>query len=288
MASSRASTPSTDARARARRMQEEQQRRDRRRRSLWIWGAVLAAALAAALVVALVANQGRDAAAEAGPLPAVANTEGGVALTSTTALADGGEDVGEVKAADVQVPEGAGGQPESVPGAEAPGDGEPHHVVVYADFNCVHCAEFEMSNAEQLNTWLDEGKATVEYRIVDFLSTPGNQNYSARAANAAYCVAEQKPEAYNAFVEGLFAAYQQHGGKGISDDELVDRAEELGADISSCVKDDAYRPAVAYATAKAKAAGVGGTPTVLMDGKNWAIDGAEDSFGDWASAKIEG
>ena len=39
---------------------------------------------------------------------------------------------------------------------------------------------------------------------------------------------------------------------------------------------------------QAKAAGVGGTPTVLMDGKNWAIDGAEDSFGDWASAKIEG
>ena len=40
-----------------------------------------------------------------------------------------------------------------------------------------------------------KSQVTVEYRMVDYLSAPNNQNYSARAANAAYCVADQKPEA---------------------------------------------------------------------------------------------
>lgn len=288
MASRSASTTTTDARARARRMQEEQHRKDRRRRSLIIWGAVLAAALVAALVVALVLNRG-DGASASGPLPSAANAEGGITLTSATALAEGTGPDGDVSAEQVDVPEQpATGQPESIPGNAAPAEGEPSHVVVYADFNCVHCADFEKSNADVLNQWLTAGEATVEYRIVDFLSTPGNQNYSARAANAAYCVAEQAPESYNPFVTSLFSAYEERRGQGLSDDELVQRASDMGLDIGSCVKDDTYRPAVAYTTAKAKAAGVGGTPTVFVDGKNWAIDGAEDTFADWAGAKVSG
>lgn len=288
MASSSSSTPATDARARARRMQEDQHRRDRRRRSLLIWGSVLAAALAAALVVAFVLGQGATKVPEAGRMPAVANAEGGVTMTSPTALSDGGDDVGEVKAADVQVPEPSEEQPETIPATAAPAEGEPHHVVVYADFNCVHCSEFEHDNSERLNTWLESGKATVEYRLVDYLSTPGNRNYSARAANAAYCVAEEAPESYDRFVTALFAEYEQHRGKGLSDKDLIARAEDAGADVSSCIRDGDHRAAVAYATNKAQAARVTGTPTVFVDGKNWALDGAEQSFADWAGAKIDG
>ena len=281
--------PASDARARARQMQEDQQRRDRQRRSMIIWGSVLATALVLALVVTAVLRGGGNAVKDAGPMPSAANQQGGLTLTSTTALADGGRDLGEVRHADVAVPEELSkSQPETIPDTAAPAAGEPHHIVVYADFNCVHCAEFEHENNAKLAEWLDAGKATVEYRIVNYLSTPGNRNYSARAANAAYCVAEQKPEAYNAFVTGLFTAYEQHGGKGLKDDALIQRGKDVGADIGSCVKGGTYRPAVEYVTNKAKAAGVAGTPTLFVDGKNWAIDGSEETFADWASGLIDG
>ena len=60
--------------------------------------------------------------------------------------------------------------------------------------------------------------------MVDFLSAPNTQNYSARAANDAYCVADQTPEAYNGFVTALFGTYQEHGGKGIDNAALTQLA----------------------------------------------------------------
>ncbi|WP_260983887.1 DsbA family protein, partial [Rothia kristinae] len=85
----------------------------------------------------------------------------------------------------------ASSQPETLPNTEARGDGEPTRIVLYEDFNCVHCADFESTNGDQIEQWLEQGEVTVEYRMVDYLSAPNNQNYSARAANAAYCVADQ-------------------------------------------------------------------------------------------------
>ena len=281
-------TSATDARARARQIQEQQRRRDGRRRTGVIWGSVLAALLVIGLIVAFVLTRGDDEAAAAGPAPAVANEEGGVTLTSATALAEGAG-AREVDPSTVEVPEQtAAQQPESIPAAEAPAEGEPSHIVLYADFNCVHCADFEVANAEQMEQWLEAGEATVEYRIVDFLSAPNNQNYSARSANAAYCVADQNPEAYNGFVTALFGTYHEHGGEGIDNAGLIQLAQDHGADIASCVEDGTFRSAVEHTTRQAQEAGVRGTPTVFMNGENWAISGAEQSFRDWASAKIAG
>ena len=43
-------------------------------------------------------------------------------------------------------------------------------------------------------------------------------------------MAEQAPEQYDPFVTDVFGAYEGHGGKGLSDDELAQRAEALGRD----------------------------------------------------------
>ena len=278
-------TSATDARARARQIQEEQRRKDRRRRTGVIWGSVLAVVLVIGLVVAFVLNRNGDDAAAAGPIPAVTDEQGGVELTSATDLAEGAGER-EVDPSRIEVPkQSASSQPETLPNTEARADGEPTRIVLYADFNCVHCADFESSNADQIEQWLEQGEATVEYRMVDFLSAPNNQNFSARAANAAYCVAEQAPEHYNAFVTDVFGAYEGHGGKGLSDDELAQRAEALGADVSDCMEQDTYRPAVAYTTQKAKAAPIQGTPTVYVDGQWWT---REQAFQEWASPIVEG
>lgn len=288
MASRNTASTATDARTRARQMQAEQQRKDRRRRTAVIWGSVLAALLLIGLVVALMTRGQGDDVATAGPMPAAAGEEGGVTLTSPTTLADPGLGEREVDAAAVQVPEGPVEQPAATaPGTQPRAEGDPAHVVVYADFNCVHCAQFEAQNAALMEGWLADGKATVEYRIVDFLSAPNNQNYSARAANAAYCVAEEAPDKYDPFVTDLFGAWEGHGGKGLSDDEIGQRAEALGADVTDCMEQDTYRPAVAYTTQKAKAAPIQGTPTVYVDGE-WYDQSSNPDFAAWAQQKIEG
>lgn len=291
MASRNPAPSEVDARARARQMQVDQQKKARRRRTATIWGAVLAAVLVIGLIVGFVVkgSQGTEISAT-GPVPGVVNEEGGVEMTSATTLADSGKGQRQVDSSSVAVPETATAPEEltTIPAVGEPADGEPAQIVVYADFNCVHCAEFESQNSEQLQSWLKDGKATVEYRMVNFLSAPNNKNYSARSANAAYCVAAAKPEAYNEFTTGLFMAWEGHGGKGLSDDELIQRADALGVDIEGCLKDNTYRPAVEWATNKAKAAGVAGTPTVFVDGKNWSIDGGDKSFVDWAKPMVEG
>ena len=233
------------------------------------------------------ALRAHDAAA-AGPIPAVANEQGGIELTSATGLAEGAGER-EVDPSRIEVPkQSASSQPETLPDTEARADGEPTRIVLYADFNCVHCADFESTNGDQIEQWLEQGEVTVEYRMVDYLSAPNNQNYSARAANAAYCVADQKPEAYNGFVAALFAAYDEHQGKGLDNAAITQLAQEHGADIASCVEDGTFRSAVEHTTRQARVAGVAGTPTVFVDGKNWALDGEDKTFTDWAGAKIAG
>lgn len=290
MASRNTSPSAADARARARQMQAEQQRKDRRRRTWTIWGSVLAALLVVGLIVGLVVkNAGGQEVPAAGPMPAAANDEGGVTVASPTSLKDTGKQERQVDSSTVAVPQQQT-DPQSltsIPDGGAEGD-TPTKIVLYADFNCVHCSEFEQANGEQLTQWVQDGKATVEYRMVNFLSNPGNKNYSARSANAAYCVATQKPEAYFEFATGLFQAFPGHSGKGLSDDDLAQRAEALGADVKGCIDDGTYRSAVEYTTNKAKAAGVVGTPTVFVNGKNWSIDGGDKSFQDWARPMVEG
>lgn len=279
-----------DSRARARQMQEQQRRKERRNRRLAIWGTIGAIVLVVALVIAFVLTRGSQDVPDQGQAASAANQQGGVTLTGPTELGEPAEKLGdEVDASAVQVPEEpAQEQPESIPGAEEPADGEPAQIVVYADFNCSHCYEFEQSNADYLEGLLDEGKATVEYRMVGFLDNPGSGNYSSRAAAASYCVADEAPEAYDRFVTDVFATFAEKQGQGLSDEELVSTASDAGADISSCVEDKTYRPMVKYTTAKAQEAGVRGTPTVFVNGKNWAVDGKDQSFQEFTDAQIEG
>src|SRR5699024_12135031 len=66
-------------------------------------------------------------------------------------------------------------------------------IIIYADPNCVYCAQFEAENSEALDELAEDGYS-IEYRIVNFLDNPGTDNYSSRAANAMACMAEEHPE----------------------------------------------------------------------------------------------
>ena len=91
----------------------------------------------------------------------------------------------------------------TAPGAEAEA-GKPVKVVLYIDFICPVCKNFETQYNETLTSLRNEGKITVEYRPLGFLDSRSTTNYSSRAANAAACVVNESPEKYADFVNVLF------------------------------------------------------------------------------------
>ncbi|WP_261625073.1 DsbA family protein [Nesterenkonia marinintestina] len=268
------------ARERARQMQQQQERRQKSSSVLLRVGVVVVAiAVVAGLAFfVLQQRQGGDDAATAteGPAPSAANEHGGLTLASSTEF-ESGDDLGEVDASEVP-----GGDGEEPAGAESREDGEPPHLIIYADPACVHCADFEEQNAEQIKEWVEAGDLTVEYRMVAFLDSGSQTNYSARADNAMMCVAEESPEDFLDYVTEIFS----HQGTELSNDELASIAsDEFGVDVGSCVDDGTYRAFVSYATSDAQENGVQGTPTVYLDDQDWAA--SETGFQEWAQEAID-
>ncbi len=145
----------------------------------------------------------------------------------------------------------------------------PTQVVVYEDFLCPFCGQFEAASAEELDRLADDGQVYVEYRPFNFLSRIGD--YSERATNAFAAVLDAEgPEVAQAFHDELFANQPSESGPFPDDEALVDLAVEAGADeatIRPAVEDLAFEDWVSQATEEASAAGVQATPTILVDGE---------------------
>jgi protein-disulfide isomerase len=277
-----------EAREKARQIREEQLKKDKRNKLLIGWGIVVAV-VAILAVVALVVSTGlknNAPVADQGPTPANGNVHGGVTLLKGSEVAK--SEAGTVNIADL--PSAPATPPATVkaPGADAEA-GKPVKVVLYIDFICPVCKNFEAQYNETLTKLRDEGKITVEYRPLGFLDSRSTTNYSSRAANAAACVVNESPEKYSDFVNALFDKQPAEGSAGLSDDDLKKMATEVGAkSIDSCIEQKTYRPWVKYTTQEAAAIGVSGTPTVIVDGKQWGKgDSAQTEFPAFVEAAIK-
>lgn len=277
-----------EAREKARQIREAQLKKDKRNKQLIGWGIVVAVVAILAVVALVVTSNIRNNApvADQGPVPANANVNGGVTLLANTEVAPTG--AGTVDAASVPGPPQTPPAEIAAPGAEAE-KGKPVKVVIYIDFICPVCKNFEEQFNEQLTSLRNEGKISVEYRPLGFLDNRSSSNYSSRAANAAACVVNESPGKYADFVNALFADQPAEGTAGISDDDLKKMATEVGAaSIDSCVEDKTYRPYVKYSTKLAASIGVTGTPTVLVEGKQWGKgDSAQTPFPEFLQAAID-
>ncbi|MFC7850264.1 DsbA family protein [Arthrobacter sp. NPDC057388] len=276
------------AREKAREIREAQLKKDKRNKLLIGWGIVVAVVAILAVIALVVTSNIRNNApvADQGPTPANGNVHGGITLLKGTEVAKSA--AASVNVADIPSPPASAPATITAPGAEAEA-GKPVKVVLYIDFICPVCKNFEATYNETLTKLRDEGKITVEYRALGFLDSRSTTNYSSRAANAAACVVNESPEKYSAFVDTLFANQPAEGGAGLSDDELKKLATDVGAkSIDSCVENKTYRPWVKYTTQEAAAIGVTGTPTVLVDGKQWGKgDSAQTEFPAFVEAAIK-
>lgn len=276
-----------DARERARQIADRQARRHSGRPLGLILG-IVALVLAIVLIIGLVMWQNsKSKIPEAGPVPASANQYGGITVTK-----DGiPQNTSDVEERDLSTLPPAPEEPDTTrtpPGIvdadKAATNGEPVQLVVFQDYECVHCADFEKENAELLKKYVDAGKLDVEYRNLNFLDKATPDQYSSRAANAAYLVAEQVSA--DQFLEYSQEVFTHQGTGGLSNQELAEIAGKHGASVTAeDIDENTYRHMVDVATRESVTNGVAGTPTMFVDGKRYEEGAFEDMLKKAVDAK---
>lgn len=218
------------ARAKAEKLRQEQAARERRSRNILI-GALVAIVALVAVVGVVIFNESKKTLLDDfdGATPAYSDNQGGIIVGA----------------------EGAG----------KPNEGA-KDLRVYLDFMCVYCGAFEEANAADLTALRESGDLNVTYHILANLS-----EFSARSANAAATVANDSPEAFVPFVEGIFAKNPSQVG-GLSDEDMAAVALEAGVpqEVVDKFAEGTYNEWVAVATKQAST----GTPTLFLDGKEIA------------------
>jgi protein-disulfide isomerase len=163
--------------------------------------------------------------------------------------------------------------PDRVPaGATPEGDGVvigpgPVRVDAFIDFLCPFCRQFELSSGPALAALVADGLASLVYHPMNFLDEASTTNYSTRAAAASGCAANQGR--FLEYAHALFVDQPPEGGPGLSDAELAGIGRAVGltdAAFAACLSEAPYLDWPPYVTARAVAAGVSATPTVMVKG----------------------
>jgi protein-disulfide isomerase len=171
---------------------------------------------------------------------------------------------------------------EKTPTPDAGGDVP--EIVVYVDYQCPICQAFDIPNNPQLRSWVDTGAATLEIRPLSFLDRASLNEYSSRAANAAFCVANFAPDSFFDFHEAMMINQPAEGLEGPDNNELFDLASEFGAgsdDVKGCIQNKSFADYVAQHTQKVlnepqQGINVSGTPTILVNGKQYTWTTGEE------------
>ena len=144
-----------------------------------------------------------------------------------------------------------------------------HTLVVYEDFLCPFCAEFEKQTRDQLAQLADQGKVQVEYRPVVFLSRAGP--YSGDSTLVFMVVHDlYGDEVAKSFHDLLFESQPSEEGPFPSREDLYSLAAQAGADageLSAAIDEGQGADQVEAATKKAADLKINSTPTLVLDGK---------------------
>ncbi|MFC9767698.1 thioredoxin domain-containing protein [Rhodococcus jostii] len=166
--------------------------------------------------------------------------------------------------------------PTVVPSAFTPDGGltfgnpdAPVTVSVTEDFQCPACRQFETTSGPVLTELMNAGQILVDDHPIAFLDRASSTQYSTRAANAAACVAQIDRDKWPAWKAAMFDAQPEEGGTGLTDDQIVAIAAQVGItspDLAPCITDQTYADWVTTTTNTAMN-GIPGTPYVTVNGK---------------------
>ena len=148
----------------------------------------------------------------------------------------------------------------------------PASMVVYEDFQCSICKNFEDTDGAMMATKITAGTLKVEYRPIAILDRLSSTDYSSRASNASACVRNATDtQTWKAYHDLLFQHQPAENSSGLTDEQLTTYATQAGATaptVGTCISSDTYKNWVSSATDASNKAGVTGTPTVLLNGKS--------------------
>lgn len=147
----------------------------------------------------------------------------------------------------------------------------PSTLSIYEDFRCPACDAFEKSFTPTVHSLEDSGQMRTEYHLVTLIDGNLGGSGSLNAANAAACA--QDAGRFRAYHDVLYTNQPDE-----QDDKFADKANLLTlADkvsglrtptFTACVNDGTHNSWVRKSNAAFNKAGFGGTPTVLLNGKN--------------------
>lgn len=141
-------------------------------------------------------------------------------------------------------------------------------VHLYADYQCVYCAQLELTSGDDILEAAAQGRIALTVTTMSFLDGRSDTEVSSRAANAAQCADEQ----------GAFAAYYplpfewdpSQSAPQWTDAQLIEMGTVAGvadsAAFAACVNEGRYLPYVSDQQERSQRDGVDGTPTVIVDG----------------------
>lgn len=160
----------------------------------------------------------------------------------------------------------------------------PARIVIYLDYQCPYCAQFESTNSAHIAALVKQGTATLEVHPISFLdNSSGSNRYSTRSANAAACVANYQPNNFLAVSAALYANQPGENAGGKTDAQLISVLTGAGsgsAEIQSCIKAEKFGTWVAAASNRLDPGGksnvfagvaktpqpFAGTPSVFVNG----------------------
>ena len=157
-------------------------------------------------------------------------------------------------------------------------------IQIYVDYQCPICQAFDVPNSAQMRSWADVGAATIEIRPISFLDRASLNEYSSRAANSAFCVANFEPDSFFDFHELLMLNQPEEGTSGHDDDQLFAYAEESGAgteEIKGCIQAKSFGDYTEQHTQRVLSepqdgVSVSGTPTILVNGNQYTWATGDD------------
>lgn len=247
------------ARAKAAELRARNQKNAARKKALTVGGSVVGALAVIGLVVAIILNSQPKPMVE----PLNLQAEGGIKIgTSLVAFTDSVT-------------------PSVTPGA----DGAIPTLVTYVDYQCPACQAFELNNVAQIRQWVTEGRLALEVRPISFLDRASLNNYSSRAANAAYCVASKSPDNFFDFNELMFNNQPAEGSAGPENSAILGLAKDAKAknlsEIEKCINEGTHDTWISDFTTKTLSepipdakdgSSVSGTPTIMMNGQVFTGD----------------
>jgi protein-disulfide isomerase len=252
------------AREKARQDREVERKRVRRNKIFLQGGVGLAVIAIAAIVMLVIVNQPK-------PVALSSNAAGPLNMASDGILLSG-PDLAAV----------------TTPATKAGGtlvatkqDGSKLNIVIYIDYQCPYCNQFETTNAQQIKALVASGKATLEiHPIANLDNNSQGTRYSTRATNAVACVANYAPNTFFDVNAALFANQPAEGTSGLSDQKILSVLKSAGASsdaITTCVKSQEFATWVGAETARTRGVKIPnsnittqanglGTPTVIVNG----------------------